>query len=307
MDKRKVAIIKPTSEGVYYHRFLTPFALMQDVDVTVINGFHNDNCRPDMFDVIIFSRGINQELAWLDYAKQKGVKIIVDIDDAIDLHFRHPKFNHLYTPVSSDHIKKCIGYADDIWASNEHILGAYGFQGKAVPNALNYEDEQWNIPKQPSTLLGGVFGDSRAFDLYEFRNIYPDAALLGCTNLREHYKNIYNPLKYYEYGYFYSNIKIAFSYLSEKIGLFNDLKSNLKMLEAGAYDLPFIASDRLPYAMLPKQGGYLCSNKSEWLNAIKKLRNDTRRQDMGSYLGEWTRKNYNIHTINQTRYESINS
>lgn len=307
MGSRKIAIIKPTSDGVYYHRFLTPFALMQDLDITVIDGFHNDNCRPDMFDVIIFSRGLDQPLDWLEYAKKKGVKIIVDIDDAIELHVHHPRYNALYTPVSSYHILKCISYADEIWAANEHILKTYNLKGRVVPNALNYEGEQWNIPKKQSILLGGVYSDSRAYDLFEFRNIYPDAVILGCQATKRFYKNTIPPLQYYEYGYFYSNIKIAFSYLSERIGLFNDLKSNLKVLEAGAYSLPIIASNRLPYKNTPKQGGYLCSNKSEWLSAIKKLRDDKRRSDMGSYLNEWTKKHYDINTINKTRYESINS
>ena len=307
MGTRKIAIIKPRSEGVYYHRFLTPFALMQDLDVTVIDGFHNENCRPDMFDVIIFSRGLEQSLDWLKYAKAKGVKIIVDIDDAIDLHLKHPKYNHLYTPVASDHIRKCISYADEVWAANEHILNRYNLKGKVIPNALNYDDDQWTIPSKPLMYLGGVFSDSRAYDLFEFRKITTDAAILGCQAVSKFYKNIYKPLKYYEYGFFYSNIKVAFSYLSERIGLFNDLKSNLKVLEAGAYSLPIIASNRLPYANTPKQGGYLCSNKSEWLSAIKKLRDDKRRSDMGRYLNEWTKKHYDIRKINQARYESINN
>lgn len=316
MDKRKIGVIVPKADGVFYHRFAVPFAqLSEEFEFVLFDGFTNNENRPELYDTIVLNRAVPQPIDWLIHAKKQGVKIVVDIDDAIQLPKTHPNFDFINSKRDEEHIKETIKLADVVWVTNELLRLKLLYLNRnieIVPNALNYSLAQWNEIKDPRYFLGWSGGVSHVQDLIEFSKVVPKGVNLCLAG--DSQKAIWKAVhKAYNgvltiaatdvdsYGVAYSYFEVAFAYLSEKAMQFNMLKSNLKMLEAGAYNLPFLASNIDPYKMLPKQGGYLCANKGEWHNAIKKLKDPNRRADMGNYLGEWTRKNYNLTKINEIR------
>jgi glycosyltransferase involved in cell wall biosynthesis len=69
---------------------------------------------------------------------------------------------------------------------------------------------------------------------------------------------------------------------------FNRAKSNLKMLEMGAFGLPVIVSDVEPYQELSKNGiNCLVVGKREWYKSIRKLiDNHSLCTDLGLQLKE---------------------
>ena len=83
----KIALIENQSIGVNIHRLLTPYSHLQSShEVIMTNGV----IEPD-YDIIVFNRLPNQCLTDLEKIKAKGVKIVVDLDDWIEL----PKYHWL--------------------------------------------------------------------------------------------------------------------------------------------------------------------------------------------------------------------
>jgi hypothetical protein len=319
MDKRKIAVIRPKSDGVFYHRFEMPLSLLTDFEFEVIEGFHNTECRPEQYDAIILNRGLrNQEIAWLIHAKKQGVKIIVDLDDSIKLPTSHPSYNHFLEYHKEHHIKQCLTLSDVVWVTNEMVYSQakqFNKNVHIVPNALNYSEQQWNVPRTHEYFMGGSFGVAHYQDLIEFESKAPQGVVLAGYSENGYWKEVekkykgkaqfIQALERYEYGVVYSKLDVAFAYLGVRFWEFNKFKSNLKMLEAGAYRLPFIATLSDPYYEMPPSCGYLCSNKSEWLTAIKKLKDPKRRIEKGMALQEYTKKKYDLNKINKLRYDTI--
>jgi len=315
----KIGIMKPRSQGVYYHRLLVPFTDMKEkFDISVFDGLHATENHPWIYDVLIYNR-FSQPLDFLKEAKKRGVKLIADIDDCITLPKSHPNYNYYHSNEQVEHLKESIRIADVVWCSTYYVKQQYLFLNRnifVVPNALDFTEQQWCMPKTEKYFLGGSFGALRYKDLLAFSRVVPKglSLCLAGDNGKEEWKEIkaaFNgvetiaAMEAFEYGSAYAHFKVGFSYLADAMIDFSNYKSELKMIESGAYNLPFIATKSQPYKQLPKAGGYLCENKTEWHNAIKKLKDPERRADMGAFLGEFVRLNYNLQDINKIRYGTI--
>lgn len=111
-----------------------------------------------------------------------------------------------------------------------------------------------------------------------------------------------------EYGTMYSELDAVVVPLCGTD--FDRYKSELKLIEAGAYNLPVIVSDVYPYkgselakhCVLMRKG----ASARKWARAIKHLKNNPILCDqLGRELGETMRKNYDLDEINNKRYEAI--
>jgi len=91
---------------------------------------------------------------------------------------------------------------------------------------------------------------------------------------------------------------------------FNRAKSNLKMLEMGAFGLPVIVSDVEPYRDFSKHGkNCLVVGKREWYKAIRKLiENPELRKDLGNQLKQEVFESFNEESWRKVRtklYENL--
>lgn len=105
-----------------------------------------------------------------------------------------------------------------------------------------------------------------------------------------------HPYKIDVYGGVYSQFDIGIVPLTK--GDFNIYKSNLKLLEYGAYDVPVVAQDLNPYSDTIKNsgGGFLAKSEEDFYQHLKKLvKSEELRLSMGAKLGEYVRQNYNLH------------
>jgi glycosyltransferase involved in cell wall biosynthesis len=319
MLQKRIAIVNPGSEGVYYHRFLAPFSLIkEDYAITVCDGFNKNN-PVENYDIIILNRTFRQPFEILNNAKIQGIKIILDLDDKIDL----PRWHHNWHPYNNEIYReqtlKVIRIADAVWCATEPIFNSIKHKNKLlVQNALNYEHQQWKQPISPIYDIGWTGGNTHLNDLAEFSKLMnwknykicfggyvkDNISWLAIQKIYGEVLDVYPAVDAQEYGAAYSKMKTVIIPL--KVDDFNNSKSNIKVLEAGAYNLPVIAQKCTPYINLPRSCGYLCNSKMEWQSAIKRLKKDhILRSEMGFANGEWTRKNYDINKINQLRIQTL--
>lgn len=90
---------------------------------------------------------------------------------------------------------------------------------------------------------------------------------------------------------------------------FNNCKSNLKILEAGAKGIPIVCSKVLPYFNpVDARAVTYAENKAEWhYEIVKLLRNPNYREDRGLFLAEHVRTHYNLADANELRRQVIES
>lgn len=113
------------------------------------------------------------------------------------------------------------------------------------------------------------------------------------------------------YGTMYNEADVALSPLKSGT-LFNMVKSQIKVLEAGIHKCPIIASNYGPYTLDVVDGvnGFLIdeNNKYEWYNKMKFfVDNPNAVKDMGSSLNELVKNKYTLEKINKKRIELIKS
>lgn len=115
------------------------------------------------------------------------------------------------------------------------------------------------------------------------------------------YTNVYmsSGVNVFRYAHFYDNMDISIASVLDNE--FNQSKSELKILEAGAKYKPFIGSNTLTYNRTEANVD-LCSTTEEWVESIVDLvRSKSLREELGKELGEYVRDTYRIERENEKR------
>lgn len=110
----------------------------------------------------------------------------------------------------------------------------------------------------------------------------------------------------FTYGTMYNDADVALAPLSNTY--FNSMKSQLKIIEAGCYKCPIIASNHPPYTIdvVDGKNGFLIeqNDKKGWYDKIKFFtENPNAVIDMGESLHETVINNYTLDKINAKRIE----
>jgi glycosyltransferase involved in cell wall biosynthesis len=112
---------------------------------------------------------------------------------------------------------------------------------------------------------------------------------------------VYNAMPSDRYGAFYKDMDVAIAPL--EWNEFNDSKSEIKLMEAGRYGIPLVATDCGCYDEVIENGytGYLISKEnkiSDWVRAISKIVKDPKHaREMGRNLKQITDERYNINNV----------
>jgi len=118
---------------------------------------------------------------------------------------------------------------------------------------------------------------------------------------------VYQAMPTDRYGSMYLNIDVAIAPL--EWNNFNDSKSEIKLMEAGRYGIPLIATDCGAYDEIIKDGvtGYLISKenkRSDWTKAISKCVKDPKHaREMGRNLKKIVDERYNINKVVHLRLD----
>lgn len=156
----KIALIENQSIGVNIHRLLTPYSHLQNShEVVMTNGVLTTD-----YDVIVFNRLPNQCLTDLEKLKAKGVKIVVDLDDWIEL----PRYHYGYSKNSVKQIAPILdslNLADVITTSTYTLqkeLKKLGYNSEVLPNFI-----QHNLKNEPTEhAIGWVGGAGHVNNLF---------------------------------------------------------------------------------------------------------------------------------------------
>ncbi len=117
-----------------------------------------------------------------------------------------------------------------------------------------------------------------------------------------------NATDHTRYAFMYQNIDVALAPLEDTN--YNQYKSELKIIEAGYFGIPVIASDVYPYNTVIKHGvnGFLVKKEKDWLKYIKHFINNP--QDikvMGDNLKEYIDRRFNAEEITNKRIKILES
>jgi hypothetical protein len=307
----KIGIVSPANSGKLYHRFQIPFNLIEDFNTTIFDGLTIENPATN-YDVIIINGAFMQPLELLIEAKKQGVKIVWDCDDYIQLPVWHDNYcpyqNLIYSKQQLDLFK----IADIVWVASKQLLKLFkSNRTYFIPNAIHYTQEQWRQPKTNDFDMVWTGGSTHYLHLIKSAAQMPKSrkALLGGyvkenEQVWQQIMNAFNgnaiafpAMEAYQYGQIYSHGKVAIAPLEDN--RFNQHRSVLKALEAAAYNLPFASDNLTTYADVPMP-------KKDYRGQLKLLcQSQSAREEWGSRVREWADKNFNIHTINQLRYETI--
>ena len=114
----------------------------------------------------------------------------------------------------------------------------------------------------------------------------------------------------FRYGTMYNETDVALSPLTNTY--FNNMKSQLKVIEAGAHKCPIISSNTGPYTIdiIDGKNGFLIDqyNKSAWFDKMKFFsENPNAVEDMGESLYELVMEKYTLEKVNIKRVQFLKS
>jgi len=323
----KVAYVRNPSQGVNYHRLEVPMSLLAfgGMSVTELDIVRHDAD----FDVVIFNRLPSQfqPLSTIERLKQRGIKIIYDLDD----YWTRPNWlindGRVYEKEYTLEIIKCLKLADVVWVSTPYLqeqIAGLMVKSLLVPNALNYEEEQFkNLrPERNNPVVGWIGGvnhhmDFKTIEMAFHKGIDGEVVIGGLRQIDNYWKYLgqvlkggrHDKIKYfqgldvYNYAVLYNELDIVV--LPSYDDTFTKCKSNLKLLEAGAFKLPVITNG-VAYKEVNNKIGLRVEGDREWIKAVKKLKESKRmRTELGEALHDYTTTKYDINKINQIRKQSI--
>lgn len=301
---------KPHS-GCDYHRIVMPF--------------NNNNIQPKK-DVVVFNRIHSKGAEYVLSLKRQGVKIVVDLDDFYQLNPEH-YLASLYE--SNTHaIVAMVKLADVVIVTTEYLAYKIRHLNRnvvVIRNALPFDSGQFTLSNDRSSGTPVVWagGASHEPDLRLVSNTFDDELLtiagyeasqsitgqewikirrnLPNAKYKADVKDLDNYMSVYE------SHAIAIAPLVDND--FNNCKSNLKVLEAGAKGIPIVCSKVLPYFNpVDARAVAYAENKAEWhYEIVKLLRNPNYREDRGLFLAEHVRTHYNLADANELRRQVIES
>ncbi len=298
------------------------------------------------FQLIQFSRIVSwngHSKQVLNRLSKLGIVSVLDIDDYWNLPSDHPLYDAYYqediskqTLVSLkniDHITTTTSlFADVIMKINPMVT--------VLPNAIDPAQPQFEINPAPSPLtrfgwVGGVChlddiklmessfkqlnSDAKLKDKYQLylmgfnagdaTGIYPRFEEIFTAGLEFNNDRYYriNSANVFSYAQGYNLFDVALAPLT--CNLFNNCKSELKMIEGGFMKKAMIVSDVMPYKSIARPGVNCLvvketSYKSAWYLSMKKLINNPNMvEDLAEQLHEDITKNYHIDIVNGTRAE----
>jgi processive 1,2-diacylglycerol beta-glucosyltransferase len=341
-----ILLVITDNTGLQYHRQISPHVVLDSItgggaiNVTSTSNFdlYPDEKLKDQ-QIVIFLRAISMNRKSAEVVKRcnrHGCKVILDIDDYWNLPSDHGMFRYK-PPFYEINTIEAIEAVDLVTTTTKFfakIIKPFNRNVVMLPNCIDMEQNQWKSEKvkDDQVRFGWVGGVWHKEDIAlmedSFHYLYSDRSIdnynicLGGWNDNPEYRAIELMMsangrskdKYLRIsGTDYNNYGMIYDYLDVAIvplrnNMFNNCKSPLKMLEAGAKGCAVIASDIQPYNVFPLSCYYpikTYDNKKGWYRAIKHLTREKRmREDLAANLKEYVEKEYDAKEWALTRYQT---
>ena len=340
-----ILLVITDNTGLQYHRQISPHVVLDEMtvgDAINVTSTSNFDLYPDAKlkdqQIVIFLRAISMTRHSDEVVKRchrNGCKVILDIDDYWNLPSDHGMFK-FKPPFFEINTIEAIESVDLVTTTTKFfakIIKPFNRSVEVLPNCIDMKQEQWHSTKTESDNIrfgwvGGVwhYQDIQLLEdsinyLYSDRSLTDYSINLGGWNDNPEYRLIeqvlsargrsgdrYNRITgtdHNHYGQIYDYIDVALIPLRNN--MFNNCKSPLKLIEAGAKGCAAIASNIQPYNQFPSNcyvpiDGY--DNKKGWYKAIKMLNNNDRmREDLANNLSEYCAKEFDAKEWALTRYQ----
>lgn len=179
MDKKiKMLVIPSDRTGCGKFRSVDPHVYIQEhygneFDIDIAYSMPNGDLEAFLkqYDLIHIHKQLDKECKIMDMIKFLGIPVIIDVDDHFILGNDHPmsltaKKERWHEPIVN-HLKKA-DYVTTTTPIFANVLKKYNKNVAVFPNAINPEEKQFDIPKNPSDgrlRVGIICGSSHLKDL----------------------------------------------------------------------------------------------------------------------------------------------
>ena len=332
MAKNKIIFVIDVLHGTSYHRLTIPSVSMADAGYSVggVQSIEQLFYRKDLNEVaaVVFSRfaivSNHQNLKkWLN---KMGIKMIVDLDDRWHLDGDKKNFRE-YNEMSRPFIEKSLKIADIVWCASKYLANkvskTFNIPRERVfyiPNGINPNINGWETEEQPrgeKPVFGYIAAIGHDKDLQPLKGLFNEQKMItmrfegGEKAGHLDYASFLGteavgipPLPLHEYGNLYHDINVSIAPLAKTD--FNMCKSSLKIQEAGFKKRALMCSDVPLYNDIIEHGktGIICKYGEDWKREIDAMTTE-KAIDLGEALYERVKDEFNVHTINKLRVESI--
>jgi hypothetical protein len=324
-------------EGCFYHRVWMPMGFLpiprEDKLVT------NDVSNPEIlkgWDILYINRGLWEWDAerLVEFRKEYGFKLVVDLDDWWEL----DPFHIGYNAYKADFAKRTtdnLTIADLVTCTHERLaekIRRYNKNVVVVRPALPYGQGQFEVKKDPSEKMRVVYCGSltheKDVDLLRFpmQRVNSDSKLKdslfmvfsGYTD-DPNYKTIADRMLHaftcglkipgeirghrevMEYMNLYDDTDVSLIPLLPTE--FNSMKSCLKILEAAASNNAVVVSKVDPYLGFPNDTVCYVDSQKDWYGYLKALAQfPSERLRFANRLREYCEATYNMEDVSKERY-----
>jgi glycosyltransferase involved in cell wall biosynthesis len=329
-----LVIIPKKYGGCGFYRLYQPhnhLAKNYDVNVTFgsnfmktpISAYTDEELKK--FDLIVWHKTLF-DMKDIRRAKELGIPTIADFDDHWVVNREHAMYKQYTKEGQTTKLHKLLMAVDYITCTTDELADEIYNHNQNVevfPNAIDTNYDGWKVDriKEDKFVFGYLGGPCHTRDVALLRRV-PEATkahfrLFGYngTDIYNHYANIlsgggpnenfslYKGADIFNYPQFYNMMDVSLVPLEDN--RFNSMKSELKLLEAGAFSKAVIVSKVKPYTNIIRHGKncLAAESKADWINYIKTLSlNPNIAKDLGAQLKEDT-KRYDISVVNKDRYK----
>ena len=328
-------VIPKRFAGCGFYRLYQPhnhLAKNYDVKVTFgstfkkseISAYTDDELKS--FDLIIWHKTLF-DTADIKRAKSLGVPTVVDFDDHWIVNREHTLYREYTKEGLSAKLHKVMMLADYITCTTDELadeIYKVNQNVEVIPNAVDRGYDGWKVKrfKENKYVFGYLGGPCHTRDVALLRGLQD--SLEGDFQFRLFGQNGTDIYKFYagilkgshpdrfmnvkgadifNYPQFYNFMDCSLVPLENN--RFNGMKSELKLIEAGAFQKAVVVSNVKPYSKVMRHGKNCLSvnNKSDWKKHCETLINNP---SMGIDLGlqlEQDTKDYDIKEVNKLRFK----
>ena len=186
MSKIKVLAVPSDRTGCGFFRVLRPHTKMNElfsdeVKVDIKYDFDWSNLDDiSQYDIVFFHKGVYRDIKSfrkaLFFCKERGIKIVMDVDDHWDVGPYHPQYHSLKNSGIPEIIKdnlKIVDYVTTTTPIFANEIRKFNPNVRVFVNAIDPEEEQF-IPKTNESdkiRFGFVLGSSHRHDMEMFRGV----------------------------------------------------------------------------------------------------------------------------------------
>lgn len=321
---RPRTIALPLSSGSGQYRVVEPLNALQDsgkAQSCVVFPLTRDLSRVPTsielarsgLDCLIVQNAIGDlHLARLEEykANMPAMGIIHMLDDLFgNLPSKHHLYNY-HKREGNTRLRKALELSDRLVVTTQPLADYYKeyiSDVRIIPNAL-VESVWFNLPviKQPregKLRVGWAGAQQHLGDLDMIQSVVEhfsskvDWVFMGMCppSIQPHVKEIHRFVSIDVYPQTLANLDLDIAIAPLEDNLFNQCKSNLRLLEYGAMGWPVVCSDVYPYRTDAPPVIRVQNTTEQWIAALESLVvNESLRSELGSKLLQWVKAKYSL-------------